>query len=252
MFPIRDTVPRRDTPWVVWSLLLLNGLVFLYQISLPPQLAEALVYHWGLVPARYTSPAWAVAHGLDPRNLLPFFTNTFMHGGWSHILMNMWTLWIFGTAVEDRMGHGRFLLFYLLCGVTASYTHYFFNTTSTIPALGASGAIAGVIGAYALLFPLARIIILVPIFIFPFFFEIHALVFAAIWFFLQVMQGTMDLLAPKMGGGVAWWAHIGGFAAGMALLSIMRVPQRRYFPDEGVLGYGPRGEAWPHGRRKNH
>ncbi len=243
MFPIDDTVPRRHPPLVVWGLIAINVLVFWYQISLSPQEAQALAYQWALVPRRFSDPAWALANGLNPYDYLPFFTNMFMHGGWGHLIGNMWVLWIMGSAVEDRFGHGRFLLFYLLCGLAASFTHYAFNAFSVIPALGASGAIAGMISAYGILFPRARIIIMVPILFFPFFFELPALLFALIWYLMQVIPGITDLLQPRVGGGIAWWAHIGGFVAGAVLYRLFR-PRHppHYWRDQTYLGYGPRGE----------
>ncbi len=243
MFPIRDTVPRRFPPVMVWTLIFVNSAVFLFQIRLAPQAQEWLLYHYALVPARYSDPVWALAHGLRPDDYLPFLTNTFMHGGWFHLIGNMWFLWIFGSAVEDRMGPWRFLGFYLACGVLASVAHYLINTDSQIPALGASGATSGVMGAYTALFPLARILFVVPVFVFPFFFEWPALLFTGFWFVLQFLQGAGELLAPRMGGGVAWWAHVGGFVAGLAMVRFLTPAwRRRYHPDEGVYGHGPRGE----------
>ena len=242
MFPLRDSLPRHGVPWVVWGLMLINTLAFVWLIDLPPRAQQWVLYHLALVPARYVDPSWALAHGLDPNNPLPFLSNMFLHGGWFHLIGNLWTLWIFGPAVEDRMGSARFLIFYLLCGLFASYMHFYFNATSVVPALGASGAIAGVIGAYALLFPHARIIILVPVLFIPFFFEIPAILYAGIWYLLQLLQGTTSLFAPRIGGGVAWWAHVGGFVAGMLLVRPFTFGrQRRWYPDEGVYGFLPDG-----------
>jgi membrane associated rhomboid family serine protease len=149
-------------------------------------------------------------------------TNTFLHGGFLHIIFNMWTLYIFGPALEDRLGAARFAMLYLASGIIASMAHALFNAASPIPALGASGAIAGIIAAYAVRFPYAWVRVLVPIIIIPLFFSIPAMVFAGIWFFLQVLQGTSELLMPMSGGsGIAWWAHIGGFIAGIVLLNLL-------------------------------
>ncbi len=243
MFPLRDSLPRQFFPWMVWTLITVNGLVFLLEVSLPPQWQQTFIYHFALVPARYTDPAWAIEHGLAPHNYLPFLSSQFLHGGWLHLILNMWTLWIFGPALEDRMGPLRFLVFYLLCGVVAGLFQFWFFPTSTIPTLGASGAIAGVIGAYAMRFPHARIIVMVPVLFFPFFFEIPALLFAGVWYLTQVLQGTNALLAPHLGGGVAWFAHIGGFLAGMGLYRFFLAPERDrpWFPDQGVLGFAPDG-----------
>jgi len=244
VFPIQSAVSYRYPPFVVWGLIAVNALVFLFQIALPPPLLESLVYHWALVPARYFHPEWAIRNGLDPNDYLPFLTNMFMHGGWFHILANMWTLWIFGPAVEDRLGKVQFLLFYLASGLGASVAHAWINADSTVPALGASGAIAGVIGAYMRLFPFARVIVLVPVLFLPFFFEMPAAFFALLWFVLQVMQGIGALLGPAGAGGVAWWAHIGGFVVGWAIVRLIQRGDRRhrpYFADEGRLGFTPDG-----------
>jgi membrane associated rhomboid family serine protease len=145
-------------------------------------------------------------------------TNTFLHGGFLHIILNMWTLWIFGPALEDRLGPVRFTILYLLAGTAASVTHAIFYATSPIPVLGASGAIAGTIAAYAVRFPYAWVRVLVLLVVIPLFFDIPAIAFAGFWFFTQVVQGTSELFSPFAGTGIAWWAHIGGFVAGWALL----------------------------------
>lgn len=217
MFPLRDSVARSRDPVVVWAIIALNIAVFAYQLTLSGREEQIFLLQHALVPLRYFSPSWAAQYGLSPLDVTPFLTNTFMHGGWLHIILNLWTLYIFGPALEDRLGPARFLALYLAAAVIASATHAVFNATSPIPALGASGAIAGVIGAYAVRFPYAWVRVLVPIFIFPFFFSIPALMFAGIWFFLQVLQGTGELFLSSTGG-VAWWAHIGGFLAGVFLL----------------------------------
>jgi membrane associated rhomboid family serine protease len=158
------------------------------------------------------------------------------------VILNIWTLWLFGQAVEDRLGHARYLAFYLVCGVIASVTHAAFNPTSSVPALGASGAIAGVLGCYVRLFPLARLIVMVPIF--PFFVEVPAGIFAGLWFLMQVLQGTVELFKPYTGVVMAWWAHVAGFVAGLVLVPLLRQPTpnyRRYYADEGVLRFNPRG-----------
>jgi membrane associated rhomboid family serine protease len=198
---------------------------------------------FALIPARYLD---LFAYGdvdLSPADIVPVFTMMFLHGGWLHLILNMWTLWLFGPAIEDRLGHGTYLVFYLACGIAASLTHVAFSLTSTVPALGASGAIAGVLGFYMRLFPLARIVVLVPILFLPLFFEVPAFVFAGLWFLMQVLQGTAELLMASSGG-VAWWAHIGGFIAGLVLGAPLRQPERRYRgyqADEGVLGFDPWG-----------
>ncbi len=174
------------------------------------------------MPRRYLFPLWGELNGLSPLDLTPFITNTFLHGGWLHIILNLWTLYIFGPALEDRLGPVRFLALYLLAGLAASLTHAVFNATSPVPVLGASGAIAGVIAAYAVRFPYAWVRVIVPILFIPLFFSIPALVFAGIWFFMQVFQGASELMSPfASAGGIAWWAHIGGFVAGWVLLPLL-------------------------------
>lgn len=193
-------------------------LAFVYQLSLDTSHLQLFLYQHALVPLRYFSPSWAYDVGLSPANFAPFVTNTFLHGGFLHIVLNLWTLWIFGPALEDRLGPARFAALYLMAGIAASVTHALFNAGSSIPVLGASGAIAGVIAAYAARFPYAWVRVLVPILFIPLFFSIPAIVFAALWFAIQLIQGTSELLAPFAGSGIAWWAHIGGFIAGLALL----------------------------------
>jgi membrane associated rhomboid family serine protease len=159
----------------------------------------------------------------------------FLHGGWMHVIANMWTLYLFGDAVEDRMGPVRYLIFYLLCGLAAGLTHFLTNPTSPVPCIGASGAIAGVLGAYLVLFPTARILTLIPILFFPFIVEIPAVVFLGIWFASQFFSGTLSLISTQYYEGVAWWAHVGGFVAGIVLLPAFKKSAqeyRRYYPDE--------------------
>jgi rhomboid family protein len=203
---------------VVWAIIGLNVAIFLYQLSVGPRELQVLLYQHALVPLRYFSPGWAREVGLSPTDLTPFLTNTFMHGGFLHIILNMWTLYIFGPALEDRLGPARFAALYLLAGVAASATHAVFNAASPLPVLGASGAIAGIIAAYAVRFPYAWVRVLVLIVFIPLFFSIPAVVFAGIWFFTQVVQGTSELFSPFAGEGIAWWAHIGGFVSGWVLL----------------------------------
>lgn len=234
MLPLADNIPNRESPWVLWVLILANILAFGLQLSVPAPAAEALFQEFGLVPARYSNPVWASLHGLNPSDYSPFLLNAFLHGGWFHLLFNMWTLWIFGPNVEDDMGHGRFLVFYMVAVLVASYAHYFFNAYSTIPAVGASGAIAGVMAAYLIYFPQARILTLFPVFIIPFFFNVPAYVFILAWFVIQVFSGSLALLQPLGEGGVAWWAHIGGFAAGLLMAPVLRkAPAQRMRVQEG-------------------
>jgi membrane associated rhomboid family serine protease len=244
MFPVRTSVPTRYPPVVTTTLIAANCALFLFQLSLSPIELEWLLFNFALIPAWYFGPE---ALGLPAPALidyLPFASNMFLHGGWLHLIVNMWTLWLFGPAIEDRLGPGRYFIFYLVCGVAASAAHAMFNAASIVPALGASGAIAGVMGAYLRLFPFARVIVLVPILFLPLFFEMHAVVYVAFWFFVQILQGGFELFVPSAGGGVAWWAHIGGFVTGLAfgsLLQPLRRGYRPYYADEGVYGFTPYG-----------
>ena len=242
MIPIRNAVPSRYPPVVTWLLIATNCLVFLLQNSLSPADLEEFLRDFALIPARYT--AGFVDGDVSVADLLPFFTMMFLHGGWLHLILNMWTLWLFGPTVEDRLGHGRYLAFYLACGLAASIAHVVFNPTSIVPALGASGAIAGVLGCYMRLFPMARVVVVVPIIFIPLFFEVYAFVFVGLWFLVQIFQGTVELLLSTSGGGVAWWAHVGGFVAGLTLGPLLVRSEQRYrvyYPDEGVLGFDTAG-----------
>lgn len=220
MIPIYDTAPRARIPVAVICLIGLNTLVFLWMVMLPPQDLDWVTIHLALIPARYSQPEAALAAGLKPDNYWPLLTNTFLHGGWLHLILNMWTLWIFGPAMEARFGRPGFIVLYLAGAVAASMTHLLANWQSMEPALGASGAIAAVISAYAVSFPKARVILLVPVLFLPLFIPVPAVFFAVFWFLLQVLQGTQELFAPSMAAGVAWWAHIGGFIFG-ALFAVM-------------------------------
>ncbi|MBI4724190.1 MAG: rhomboid family intramembrane serine protease [Rhodomicrobium sp.] len=223
MFPLKDSIRIPYPPLITYLLILINAAVFLYQDALSLRDAYDFSLQHALVPRRYFDPAWAAAHGLSPSNYLPFIAGTFMHGSWWHLILNMWTLFIFGASLEGRIGRFGFLSFYLVCGLIASIAHAYFNKDSTVPTLGASGAIAGVLGAYATTFPRAKITILILIVIIPLFFKIPALGYALIWFAFQFLQGFIDLVSVSMGGGIAWWAHIGGFLAGLILIPLWRL-----------------------------
>jgi membrane associated rhomboid family serine protease len=247
LIPIRDTIPSRRAPVMTWAIIAVNAAVFLYELSLPPGELERLVYLFGLVPARHTHPQWAQWNGFPADSVWPFLTSMFLHGGWGHIIGNMWTLWIFGDNVEDRMGPVRFLVFYLLTGIAAGLTHWLISPDSAVPTVGASGAIAGVLGAYFVLFPRSRIIVLLPILFLPFFFEVPAVLYLFFWFATQLLSGTLAQLGPQSVGGVAWWAHAGGFLAGVLIyrlfLPAATTPRRAFAPDElGIEG------AWANGR----
>ena len=217
MFPIRDTIPSRRPPVATWLVIAANIAVFVYQLTLPEDHLDQMVYLFGIVPRRFTHPWWAAEVGFPTGVYWPFVSSMFLHGGFLHLITNMWTLWIFGDNVEDRMGFFRFLLFYLLCGVFSGFVHTVTNFGSPVPAIGASGAIAGVLAAYWLMYPFARVICLVPIFFIPLFIPIPAFIFVLFWFIMQFFSGTLSLLSPGHGGGIAWWAHIGGFLGGLAI-----------------------------------
>ena len=218
MFPIKDTVPRVHFPGMTTAIIAANVMVFLLELGLPEHIQKELIYLFGMVPARYSHPVWAEFVGYPLDTYWPFVTNLFLHGGWLHIIANMWFLYLFGDNVEDRMGPLRFLLFFLLAGIAANLVHFIVNSDSTVPVIGASGAIAGVMAAYLRLFPQARIIMLVPVLYFPLFFEVPALFFMLFWFFLQLISGASALSVARSVEGIAWWAHIGGFLIGLLLV----------------------------------
>ncbi|HET8550420.1 MAG TPA: rhomboid family intramembrane serine protease [Bryobacteraceae bacterium] len=213
MIPLRDTQPSHSTPVVTATIIAVNVLVFLYQFWLDQYSGNAFIATYGLIPDR-----------LSTADLV---TSMFLHGGWMHLIGNMWFLWIYGDNVEDVLGHGRFLLFYVLCGMAAAVTHVMMNPYSRIPTVGASGAIAGVMGAYIMKFPHSRILTLVPIFVFFTTMELPALVILAYWFLLQVFSGLGSIGYSNVSrGGVAWWAHAGGFLAGMILIQVLGTRER--------------------------
>lgn len=217
MIPFRTDATAHRSPIITMAMILANIAVFFTERGLPPDAQERFLYTYALVPALFSDPELAGAAGFDVAMPWPLITNTFLHGGYLHLVLNMWTLWLFGVAAEDRLGHVRFLVLYLVSGAAGSLAHLVFNLDSVIPALGASGAIAGVLGGFTWLLPRARVAILFPIIIFPLIFNVPALVYTVVWFALQVVQGTLSLNngATASPGGIAWWAHIGGFVAGI-------------------------------------
>lgn len=223
MIPLKDRNPTRRVPVVTVALIALNILAWLFELSLGERL-EGFIAAFGLVPAHLTA-VWS-GEGVPLSATVPLFTSIFLHGGWLHLLGNMLYLWVFGDNVEDKLGHGRFILFYLLCGLVASVLHVAMDPTSPVPTVGASGAVSGVLGAYLLLFPRARVLTLIPVFIFLQVAELPAIVVLGLWFVLQFVNGMVSLGMDTAGmGGVAWWAHIGGFAAGMLLVYPFRKHQ---------------------------
>jgi membrane associated rhomboid family serine protease len=237
VFPIRDTIRSYSFPIVNWAIIAVNTIVFLYQTNLGSGELEQLIRNYGMVAARLNleDPTVWLA---DPFIPLTLVTSQFLHGGWLHLISNMWTLFIFGDNVEDRIGSFRFLLFYLFGGIVANLMQAFVSQESTIPAVGASGAIAAVLGAYLVLFPRARVITLIVIFFFPWFVEISAIFYLGFWFVTQLYSGVFAWGMPEgtQMGGIAWWAHIGGFLFGLLLIRLItprRHPSKpRQYPDE--------------------
>lgn len=227
MIPYRDNIPCRYTPWMTWSLIAINtGLFLLSQHGLDEPQRNVFFQFFGLVPRRYTHPDWAVLAGFPDGDYRPFLTSLFLHSSWLHLVLNMWLLWIFGDNVEDRMGSARFLAFYVACGLLATATHVYFNAVSAIPTLGASGAIAGVMGAFYFLYPQARIVLWFPIFLLPLFAEIPAIAFVGLWVIIQLYKATTFDPATQPYADVAWWGHIGGFVAGMLLYRLFLASER--------------------------
>jgi membrane associated rhomboid family serine protease len=215
MIPIRDVIPSRTTPFVTIGLIGLNALVFLYQLSLG-ELVNDFILYFGLIPAAFS---WVTV-----------VTSMFLHGGLMHFGGNMLYLWIFGDNVEDRMGHGRYLMFYLLCGTAAALAQTIMSPESVIPMVGASGAIAGIMGAYIVLYPRSRIVTLLPIFVFFHFIEVPAVFFLGVWFLMQFVSGLGSIATATGGepaGGIAFWAHVAGFVAGVSGVVIFRRPERQ-------------------------
>lgn len=230
MIPIRDDAPRTTTPYVNYFLIAANVVVFVFELSLGPRSTSAFFYQFALTPSHFTG----FVHG-DPRfgpvdGILPIFTAMFMHAGWLHIIFNMWALWIFGDNVEDFLGHVKYLIFYLVCGVGATFLHIAFNLNSNVPSLGASGAIAGVMGAYFLLYPSARVLTLIP-FLFLYLTWLPAWLFIGFWFIAQFLSGAATAIphsGPQQAGGVAFWAHVGGFLTGVVIIKLLPARPRRY------------------------
>lgn len=218
MIPIRDDAPRSITPYITYFLLAINIAVFIFELALGGGRTDFL-YEFGLTPTRFLNAFRSGGAGVAA--IVPLFTSLFLHAGWMHLIANMWALWIFGDNLEDHLGHFGFLLFYMVNGVAASLVHVLFNQQSPVPSVGASGAIAGVMGAYFLLFPAARVLTVMPfVFIFVW---LPAWVVLGYWFLAQFVSGAADALtrAGVTSGGVAFWAHVGGFIVGVTLIKLM-------------------------------
>jgi membrane associated rhomboid family serine protease len=216
VIPLRDVIPSRTTPYVTIGLIAVNALVYLYEMTLGDSSLEEFILYFGLVPAAFS---WVAV-----------VTSMFLHGGLLHVGGNMLFLWIFGDNVEDRMGHGRFVVFYLLCGAAAALAQTAMSPDSVVPMVGASGAVAGVMGAYFVLYPHSRIVTLIPLFVFFHVMEVPALVFLGLWFVLQFVSGVGSIAAATGGepaGGIAFWAHVAGFVAGVSGVLVFRRPERQ-------------------------
>jgi len=253
LIPLRDDVPSRTFPYVNYGLIALNAAAFLFELSLGRGL-ERFVRMNAVVPAQYTGHDGALqvseilATSVDPALGGSVLLSMFLHAGLAHFGGNMLYLWIFGDNVEDRMGHARYLVFYLLCGWAASYAHIWSSPSSAMPSLGASGAIAGVLGAYISLYPHARVVTLIPLGFFTDLVQIPAFFFLGFWFLQQFLSGALSLsVRTAETGGVAWWAHIGGFAAGFALVWIFTAGRKSppvgdpWWEDGGYRGRRVRG-----------
>jgi membrane associated rhomboid family serine protease len=226
MLPIRDDQPRYSTPLVTWFLIALNLLIFVFEASLDQRSLNALIHQFGVIPS-HLGALLAGSHRFPLAVVaVPFFTSMFLHGSWMHVIGNMWFLWIFGDNIEDYLGHFSYLVFYILSGVAAAFAQVVLNPASRVPTVGASGAIAGVLGAYFVLYPRARVL---TWFLF-FFFYVPAWVMLGYWFVVQFLSGAASAVtyAGENSGGVAFWAHVGGFIAGIVLIKLFPERPRRY------------------------
>ncbi len=235
MIPISDDSHTRLTPVFTWALILACILVYVWEVGLGPEMGDALV-RYGFKPQSLMSPDIAAPGDATVTPFITIFTAMFLHGGFWHIAGNMLYLWIFGNNIEDAMGHARFLLFYFLSGIAAAFTMAFMDPATTVPMVGASGAISGVLGAYMLLYPRAKVTVIIPLFIILYPFRLSAVWVVGSWFAMQLLNAAYsDPGSP----GVAWWAHVGGFAAGIALTPFLKFPHIPYF--------GPRSTRGPWG-----
>ena len=234
MIPLRDDAPRLATPYMTWFLVALNVVAFLFELSLQPGNRTAFFFQFGVVPDHITD-ALTGAGGVSKQAVfVPVLTSMFLHASWLHLISNMLALWIFGDNIEGYLGHFRYLLFYLGTGVVAAAIHVIFNPSSPVPTVGASGAIAGVMGAYFFLFPSARVLTLVPLLVVFFTVQLPAWLVLGYWFVVQFLGGAATSLATgsQSAGGIAFWAHVGGFVAGAALIKLMpQRPQRFRYRD---------------------
>jgi len=211
VIPLRDIIPSRTTPYITVTIIALNVMAWLFELSLPRDVLPVFLQVYGVVPGDFHAPT--------------LISSMFLHGGWSHVIGNMWYLWIFGDNIEDRLGHARFIVFYLLCGITAALGQIVVDPSSTLPTIGASGAIAGVMGAYFVLYPHSRVLTLIP-WIFLQVVELPAIVLLGFWFLMQLFSaGAIAVTASTHGGGVAFAAHVAGFVMGMIGVFVFRKPE---------------------------
>ncbi len=239
MIPIRDTTPSKNVPLVNNVLIGINVVIFVVELMQGSGM-DRFIYYYGLVPTRYTLPAWTTGVSLGHK-ITALFSFMFLHGGFLHLLGNMWSLYIFGDNVEDRLGPLRYLIFYIGCGLVSGLSHLVLNAQSNVPTIGASGAVAGVMGAYFLLHPTSRILTLIPIIIIPWFVEIPAYIFLGIWFVLQLLNASATY---GVGSGIAWWAHVGGFVFGMIFLKVFTA-----MPEAGLTSQLRKATARKHSHR---
>jgi membrane associated rhomboid family serine protease len=222
MIPLRDENPTKTFSFVTIAFIAINVAVFVHQLLLPDAAAfKSFFARFALVPAQVTAR-------LDWHTGSTVITSMFMHGGWLHIIGNMLYLWVFGNNIEDSTGHVRFCCFYLLCGIAAAAAQVFISADSNIPMVGASGAVSGVLGAYLILYPRARVLMLIPIWIFIRIVHVRAMYVIGFWFILQAVNGWLAM-SQTDSGGVAWWAHIGGFLAGILLIPVFKKSRVRFF-----------------------
>ncbi len=230
MIPIRDDAPRFSTPYITYFIIALNALVFLYEALLgaaTPRGLVAFIYQFGVVPSHITGALGGAGAFHPGAAIVPIFTSMFLHASLLHVAGNMLFLWIFGDNIEDYLGHFKYLLFYLASGFAASFLHILLNLSSRVPSVGASGAIAGVMGGYLILYPRARVLVWFPII---FFFYLPAWLMLGYWFAVQFLSGTATAIAAtsQTSGGVAFWAHVGGFVAGIVMIKIIPPRPRRF------------------------
>jgi membrane associated rhomboid family serine protease len=241
VIPLHDDTPTQSSPVVTVVLIITCALVFLYEVTLPEHVAEAFIFRYGAIPAAvFGHASLSIETGIPPS--MTIVTSMFLHGGWMHLIGNMLYLWIFGNNVEDVMGHVKFVIFYLTCGVLAALSHALIEPSSGVPMVGASGAISGILGAYLLLFPRAQVLVLVPLGIFSRVMYVPAALVLGLWFLMQVLSGGMSL--GREGGGVAFFAHIGGFLAGMVLIGVFKRPDVPFFAARRHASW--RGSDWSH------